>query len=217
MAGIVESEVAPGFDLRQFSVTPLVKLDFQQKSQQRNVIRCDSVFRGDLMVLTRLHHALVSRAPDVLRIPARLVPFALQQSLMGHSLRLVFKEALADGDFEFLQDKWLKIVIDDLGLAWFISYQNEQLVIAETAPQVDVSFEAQLNDLILIAGRKEDPDSLFFQRRLRIEGDTELGLEVKNLMDSIDLDVLPRLLKHGLTDLASFVQRGLQQAQAQPV
>ncbi len=169
------------------------------------------------MVLTRLHHALVSRAPDVLRIPVRLVPFALQQSLMGHSLRLVFKEALADGDFEFLQDKWLKIVIDDLGLAWFISYQNEQLVIAETAPQVDVSFEAQLNDLILIAGRKEDPDSLFFQRRLRIEGDTELGLEVKNLMDSIDLDVLPRLLKHGLTDLASFVQRGLQQAQAQPV
>ena len=168
------------------------------------------------MVLTRLHHALVSRAPDVLRIPARLVPFVLQQSLMGHSLRLVFKEALADGDFEFLQDKWLKIAIDDLGLAWFISYQNEQLVIAETAPQVDVSFEAQLNDLILIAGRKEDPDSLFFQRRLRIEGDTELGLEVKNLMDSIDLDVLPSLLKHGLTDLASFVQRGLPLNPAQP-
>ena len=81
---------------------------------------------------------------------------------------------------------------------------------------MDVSFEAQLNDLILIAGRKEDPDSLFFQRRLRIEGDTELGLEVKNLMDSIDLDVLPGLLKHGLTELASFIQRGLQLTQAQP-
>jgi len=152
---------------------------------------------------------LVSRAPGMLRIPARLVPFPLQQALMGRGLRLVFKEALADGDFEFLQDKWLKIAIEDLGLAWFISYQSEQLLIAETAPRVDVSFAAQLNDLILIAGRKEDPDSLFFQRRLRIEGDTELGLEVKNLMDSIDLDVLPSLLKHGLTDLASFVQRGL--------
>ena len=167
-------------------------------------------------MFTRLHHMLVSRDPDMLRIPARLVPFPLQLALMGHGLRLIFKEALADGDFEFLQDKWLKIAIEDLGLAWFISYQSEQLLIAEAAPQVDVSFAAQLNDLILIAGRKEDPDSLFFQRRLRIEGDTELGLEVKNLMDSIDLDVLPSLLKHGLTDLASFVQRGLPLNPAQP-
>lgn len=167
-------------------------------------------------MFSRLHHMLVSRAPDMLRIPARLVPFPLQQALMGHGLRLIFKEALADGDFEFLQDKWLKIAIEDLGLAWFISYQNEQLLIAEAAPRVDVSFAAQLNDLILIAGRKEDPDSLFFQRRLRIEGDTELGLEVKNLMDSIDLDVLPSMLKRGLTDLASFVQRGLPLTPAQP-
>lgn len=167
-------------------------------------------------MFSRLHHMLVSRAPDMLRIPARLVPFPLQQALMSHGLRLVFKEALADGDFEFLQDKWLKIAIEDLGLAWFISYQSEQLLIAEAAPRVDVSFAAQLNDLILIAGRKEDPDSLFFQRRLRIEGDTELGLEVKNLMDSIDLDVLPSLLKHGLTDLASFVQSGLPFNPAQP-
>ena len=104
-------------------------------------------------MFTRLHHMLVSRAPDMLRIPARLVPFPLQQALMGHGLRLIFKEALADGDFEFLQDKWLKIAIEDLGLAWFISYQSEQLLIAEAAPQVDVSFAAQLNDLILIVGR----------------------------------------------------------------
>ena len=160
-------------------------------------------------MFNRLRHTLVARAPDLFRIPARLMPFALQQRLMERLLQRVFKEALADGDFEFLQDKWLKIAIEDLGLAWFISYQSEQLLIAEAAPRVDVSFAAQLNDLILIAGRKEDPDSLFFQRRLRIEGDTELGLEVKNLMDGIDLDVLPSLLKHGLTDLAGFVQRGL--------
>jgi O2-independent ubiquinone biosynthesis accessory factor UbiT len=210
MAGIVESWVGLRFDLRQFSVTPLDKLDFQQKSQTRNVVRCGTDFEGDLMVFTRLHRALVSRAPDVLRIPVHFLPFTLQQTVMGQVLHLVFKDALADGDFDFLQDKWLKISICDLKLAWFISYQNEQLVIAPEAPAVDVSFEAQLNDLILIAGRKEDPDSLFFQRRLRIEGDTELGLEVKNLMDSIDLDVLPALLKRGLTGLASFVHQGLQ-------
>ncbi|MDD2341447.1 MAG: SCP2 sterol-binding domain-containing protein, partial [Tolumonas sp.] len=73
-----------------------------------------------------------------------------------------------------------------------------------------VSFAAGLNDLILIAGRKEDPDSLFFQRRLRIEGDTELGLEVKNLMDSLDLDELPKIIRLALNDLALFVQQGIQ-------
>jgi predicted lipid carrier protein YhbT len=34
--------------------------------------------------------------------------------------------------------------------------------------------------------REEDPDTLFFARRLTIEGDTELGLVAKNLLDGID-------------------------------
>ncbi len=165
-------------------------------------------------MLNRLRRGLVLHAPELLRVPARLMPFVLQQALMERLLHLVFKEALADGDFAFLQEKWLKIEISDLGLAWFISYQAEQLLIAPQAPRVDVTFAAPLNDLILIAGRKEDPDSLFFQRRLRIEGDTELGLELKNLLDSIDLDLLPGLLKRALCDLATFVHGGLQPASA---
>ena len=39
--------------------------------------------------------------------------------------------------------------------------------------------------------RQEDPDTLFFNRRLKIEGDTELGLVVKNLLDSIDWSTVP--------------------------
>ncbi|WP_198439467.1 SCP2 domain-containing protein, partial [Moritella sp. F3] len=79
-----------------------------------------------------------------------------------------FKEALEDGDFEFLEDKWLKVSIKDMGLSWCISYQNEQLVVADNEVVEDVSFSGNLNDLVLIAGRKEDPDTLFFQRRLSI-------------------------------------------------
>ncbi|STL79926.1 sterol-binding protein [Escherichia coli] len=45
--------------------------------------------------------------------------------------------------------------------------------------QADVSFSADASDLLMIAARKQDPDTLFFQRRLVIEGDTELGLYVK--------------------------------------
>jgi predicted lipid carrier protein YhbT len=39
--------------------------------------------------------------------------------------------------------------------------------------------------------REEDPDTLFFNRKLIIEGDTELGLIVKNLLDSVDWSTTP--------------------------
>lgn len=162
-----------------------------------------------LIVLTRIHRALVQSAPKVLRLPVQVVPFALQKQVMCKVLAQVFKEALADGDFEFLQDSWLKLDVDDLGLSWFISYQNGALQMAQRIDQPDVTFSSSLNDLILLAARKEDPDSLFFQRRLKIEGDTELGLEVKNLIDSLDLAVLPPLLQRALADLANFIQQGL--------
>ena len=70
----------------------------------------------------------------------------------------------------------------------------------------DVSFSANGDDLLLIAGRKEDPDTLFFQRRLKIEGDTELGLEVKNLIDAIELEHLPSLVHKGVNSCANFLK-----------
>jgi len=161
-------------------------------------------------VLNKIRAQLVHNAASILRSPVHFLPHSLQKRALLEGLKQVFKEALEDGDFEFLEDKWLKVEIKDMNLAWYISYQDEQLVVADTPQQQDVSFSGQLNDLVLIAGRKEDPDTLFFQRRLSIEGDTELGLEVKNLMDSVDLDALPAALKTLLNQLADFVQKGLQ-------
>jgi len=124
------------------------------------------------------------------------------------ALHSIFSEAIEDGDFEFLQDKWLKISILDLQLDWWLSFDQDQLIMAAPADNIveDVSFSANGDDLVLIAGRKQDPDTLFFQRRLKIEGDTELGLEVKNLIDAIDIDQLPSSV-HSLVDFsASFLQ-----------
>jgi predicted lipid carrier protein YhbT len=153
---------------------------------------------------------MVHHGPALIRVPAKLTPFAIQKKIMLEGLAMVFKEALEDGDFEFLEDRWLKVEVRDLGLRWFISYQNEQLVVSEHVEHEDVSFSGDCNDLVLIAARKEDPDTLFFQRRLRIEGDTELGLEVKNLMDSIDLDSLPAPVNYVLQQSAEFIHKGMQ-------
>jgi predicted lipid carrier protein YhbT len=128
---------------------------------------------------------------------------------MLEGLKLVFRDALHDGDFEFLEGKWLKVAVTDLGLDWYIGFRDEKLVVSQQDQVADVCFSGQLNDLVLLAGRKEDPDTFFFQRRLSIEGDTELGLEVKNLMDSIDLDALPQSVTFLLNQLAEFVHKGL--------
>ncbi|MGL5429202.1 MAG: ubiquinone anaerobic biosynthesis accessory factor UbiT [Vibrio sp.] len=160
-------------------------------------------------MLNKIRTQLVQNAASILRSPIHLLPQNVQKKALLDAMSLVFREALQDGDFEFLEDKWLKVEIKDLDLRWFISYQNDKLVVADSPVEQDVSFSAELNDLVLIAGRKEDPDTLFFQRRLSIEGDTELGLEVKNLMDSVDLQQLPKPLQILLHQLADFVHKGM--------
>ncbi len=161
-------------------------------------------------MINKIRTQLVQNAATILRSPVQLLPVTLQNRALLEGMKAVFSEALEDGDFEFLQDKWLKVEIKDMNLAWFISFNNDKLVVADKPQQQDVSFSGNLNDLVLIAGRKEDPDTLFFQRRLQIEGDTELGLEVKNLMDSVDLDLLPKPLQMLMNQLAEFVYKGVQ-------
>ncbi|MEW6981880.1 SCP2 domain-containing protein [Colwelliaceae bacterium 6471] len=157
--------------------------------------------------LTMRAHA-VSIIPKLLRPVLTIVPHSIQKSALLPALHSVFSDAIADGDFEFLQDKWLKITITDLNLHWWLSFANNKLIMGQPSDCIeqDVSFSASGDDLLLIAGRKQDPDTLFFQRRLKIEGDTELGLEVKNLIDAIDLEQLPSSI-HTLVDrCASLLQ-----------
>ncbi len=54
----------------------------------------------------------------------------------------------------------------------------------------DLTIGANAYDFLQLAQRREDPDTLFFSRRLSMEGDTELGLVVKNALDALELPVL---------------------------
>jgi predicted lipid carrier protein YhbT len=155
---------------------------------------------------------MITVMPNILRPSLRLLPFKAQKAVLLPALSSIFREALEDGDFEFLQDKWLKIAITDLHLTWWLSFDENKLIMASqdeiTASNIseNVSFSASGDDLVLIAGRKQDPDTLFFQRRLKIEGDTELGLEVKNLIDAIDIDQLPSTVHNLVAYSANFLQ-----------
>lgn len=63
----------------------------------------------------------------------------------------------------------------------------------------DLTFRAYTSGYLKLLNRQDDPDTLFFKRELSIEGDTELSLIVKNMLDTVELPKLP--------DVPGFLQR----------
>ena len=133
---------------------------------------------------------LAVRAADPLLPLGRHVPFALQRLVLEKVIARLFAEPLADGYFDLLEGRWLRLEVSDLGLAWCLTRDRRGLRLARQAP-VDVCIRGNWREFLLLASRQEDPDTLFFRRRLTIEGDTDLGLGIKNLLDSLDPEGLP--------------------------
>ena len=52
----------------------------------------------------------------------------------------------------------------------------------------NVTITGNAIDFWRLATHKEDPDTLFFRRSLNIEGETETGVHIKNIMDSLEYD-----------------------------
>ena len=160
-------------------------------------------------MFARLRGLLIEKGPEFLALPVSLTPFAVKNGF-ATTLNWQFRHALAEGELDFLQGRYLGIEIAEVNLRWITTLQDGRLTVSRDA-EADVWFRGEANDLLLVAARKADPDMLFFQRRLVIEGDTELGLEVKNLMDAIELDAMPTPLRTGLLQLAAFVEAGMTQ------
>ncbi len=132
-------------------------------------------------------------------------PFIVQKTIAEKILRQLMAEQIELGDFDFLQDKWLQLSINDMGLSFFLSFSQDRLILSNRIKQADVSFSGNSRDFMLLAGRSEDPDTLFFQRRLVIEGDTELGLYIKNSIDGIDFDNWPKWLNKSIKKIAQLL------------
>ena len=126
-------------------------------------------------------------ASAVARLPA--APPSLAFSLAAN--RLLWP-ALKTLDWHALVGRRYAIRVKDLGLCLRFTVSERGFAPDGGAP--DLTISASARDFLLLLSRREDPDTLFFSRRLVSEGDTELGLTVKNLLDALDPDaVLHRL------------------------
>lgn len=93
-----------------------------------------------------------------------------------------------------LEGKHLRLRVSDAGLAFDIGWRGAAFAALPAHGAPDLTISAGLHELWLLARREEDPDSLFFARRLKLEGDTELGLLFKNTCDAFDFGALDLFL-----------------------
>ncbi len=133
------------------------------------------------------------------------MPETIQQRplepLLNHALQVLIEE----GEFDFLNDKCCCISVRDCDLQWNLTLKDDRLVLL-TDQTADVTISATVSAFLDLVSQSVDPDTLFFQRQLSIEGDVELGLQVKNLLDALDEEELPVIWRQALTAVKRLVQ-----------
>jgi len=136
----------------------------------------------------------------------QFIPFTLQKQVLEKALCELFAEAIEDEDLDFLIDQNIAIRIDHTALHWQLGFDGMRFIVEKPSGKADACISGELSEFILLASRKEDPDTLFFQRRLCIEGSTELSLAVKNLLDTLDLSQLPTPMRFALDHMGNLQQ-----------
>ena len=140
-----------------------------------------------------------SAPPNPLRVPAPVgallsrLPAYPGSMLVVAALNLALARHLPADVGQLLRHKRMRVQVRDARVAFDFAWNGQRFVphAPPVAPAVaDVTLSATAHDFLLLAQRQQDPDTLFFSRRLSMEGDTELGLVVKNALDAIELPVL---------------------------
>lgn len=124
------------------------------------------------------------RPPEVLvrmarRLPVPLTSFPFVMGLdLARRLSWLAPPAELDG-------RRFAITVEDLGLrACFCCRGGAFHMLRAGSPAPELELRAGVGDFVALIRGTADADTLFFQRRLKIAGDTELGLIVKNWLDA---------------------------------
>ncbi|MES9858288.1 MAG: SCP2 sterol-binding domain-containing protein [Sedimenticola sp.] len=126
--------------------------------------------------------------PKPLSLPFGLIPTAVHSRVLVALLNKIFTPELEDGELDFLEERVMRIDVVDARLSYLITLRDGKLQAADKSSPLDLSIEGSIYDFLLLATRREDADTLFFNRRIRLGGDTELGLYVKNFLDALELE-----------------------------
>ena len=144
----------------------------------------------------------------------RRIPSEWQAQLLEVAMQRVLAAPVSSGALAALDSRRLGIEVSDLGLRWVVSLRDGRMQACAAGEAAESTVRGTATDLLLLASRREDADSLFFQRRLMLTGDIELGLTARNLLDQLPWSEVPlglRIVLHrgaGLAQAARAAHRG---------
>lgn len=122
-----------------------------------------------------------------INLPLRFIPLWIEAIGMGVIMGSIidsnkrFKERLKEIDNKvFLFDA------SDIKRRFYFHIKDGDIkVIPNFAGNVDVEMKGAVSTLFGLLIGKEDPDTVFFSRRLEISGDTSVAIHFKNILNSL--------------------------------
>lgn len=116
------------------------------------------------------------------------VPDLVHAETVGRLANHLMRGQIFAGRLAPLESKTVCLAVTDTGNRLQFRIEDGRLRRQDRQRPWDVLIRGNLADFLLLASRAEDADTLFFARRLSLEGDTEAGLYVKNLLDALEFD-----------------------------
>lgn len=130
----------------------------------------------------------------VARVGSRLPQWPHSATLIAGLNAAMKMKLLPQDTLDLLEGRTFLVEVLDTGGRACFTYRDGLFRPLFSSPQTpDLCFRANLSAFLQMIARQEDPDTLFFSRQLSIEGDTELGLAVKNMLDAMEWPQLPRM------------------------
>lgn len=124
--------------------------------------------------------ALAALRALVQRLPVQPPSFVLARLLDALLLKRLPADARAA-----LSQRTVEVVVEDLGLRVRLQLGERGFCVAPAADVTALRIVAPALSYLRLLRGEEDADRLFFERALVIEGDTEMGLVLKNTLDAI--------------------------------
>jgi predicted lipid carrier protein YhbT/chorismate mutase len=179
--------------------------DQGQGAATGNALIIDSIMPTPSLLPAMAPHLLRLLPPPRRIAPLlRVMPLRWQRGLLEAGMARVLAAPLLDGELDFMHGRRLAIEVTDLRLRWVLELHQGRLCVTDAEPEASV--RGSVTDLLLLAGRLEDADTLFFQRRLVLTGDTELGLTARNILERLPWESIPLGLRIALNRGARFAR-----------
>jgi len=92
---------------------------------------------------------------------------------------------LDDGARAALANRTVEVEVIELGVRVRLQLGAHGFVVAPSAQPVALTVRARADALWRLVRGEDDADRLFFERALVMEGDTEYGVALKNVLDAV--------------------------------